>query len=840
MLQKFATAQILESDWGRIPVPSLKKSAHRAVFDYTPQPGMLYVRSRMISSRCNDNFDEFPAEEIEKGYHTFIGKPVFVNHNNEDHRVMRGLIRQVALHRDHNPDGSPDTWVEGLMEVDAMSFPVLAKAIILGDIDRTSMGVDVDFSICAVCHNKATTPLSYCQHIPGMKGKRYSRFVGGTPQTMLIRERCYGLRFFENSLLVEDPADPTAYTLGKPVLGPGLDHLEALLRTEAGTAARTAAMLPMRGDQIQVTGHLAASWQQANPVTPRLRTVASARSTPVVEGIRCEGCGGRQTLAVGPSVDCLECGHLGGFVQGQLHEAVGPKYPDPADHPWFQQHPVNHDSIVQHWDAATEDEKNSGRRWYPDAHLVAHALATLHPDYKKSQHQKFVHMAAGVLANYSPQTGWESNQHNAARALHSGKGIGGPGSGVFASNHQKNAADKIMSGQPYTDVLGGPKVQDFAHLIEHGGDAANTHPHVVVDRHALSVAVGKRMSENDYDAFPKTQRHYYGHVAQAYNDAAHQIGDRDGETLAGHQVQATTWLVRQRFNQAEESERAKGGVDSPLDRGRARTRQKNSGEWEDFRRHHLPNLEAHPGTGYTATRRRAYNETKAPADVDTLRDEECPVCGDADAWDGNTCKVCGFIAPPKEFQDPDTSVARQLDLRKDDADLDGTDVGQLNDSINDVDRDGVDDQTGELMNEDQGDVQPGLVCPACGTEFEAGEPLTTNMDNPQAGATGDGPAEGDVCPVCAKGLLEEPQALGMQDPDDEESGAQAAKPSAQEPEDDEEPGVEDEDEGAATEQPSDENPDPDNDGDDDRTPEGDTDHDFNQPPAKKKSKPKKK
>src|SRR5690606_39642231 len=30
----------------------------------------------------------------------------------------------------------------------------------------------------------------------------------------IIREICYGLKFFENSLLVEEPADPTALFLG--------------------------------------------------------------------------------------------------------------------------------------------------------------------------------------------------------------------------------------------------------------------------------------------------------------------------------------------------------------------------------------------------------------------------------------------------------------------------------------------------------------------------------------------------------------------------------------------------------------------------------------------------
>jgi 8-oxo-dGTP pyrophosphatase MutT (NUDIX family) len=189
----------------------------------------------MISSRCNDNFDEFPAPEIEKGYKTFIGKPVFVNHHNDDHRRMRGVIIDAALHRDTLPSGAPDTWVEGLMEVDAVRFPRLAKAIIKGDIDRTSMGCDVDYSRCSVCDNKATNPAEYCKHIPRMKGQRIYRAdpKTGRKEGILVREICYGLRFFENSLLVEEPADPTAFFTGVDTSGLAITASKTAMRDQA-------------------------------------------------------------------------------------------------------------------------------------------------------------------------------------------------------------------------------------------------------------------------------------------------------------------------------------------------------------------------------------------------------------------------------------------------------------------------------------------------------------------------------------------------------------------------------------------------------------------------------
>jgi GNAT superfamily N-acetyltransferase len=200
---------------------TLVRTSHRAVFDYDVRPGYLYVRSRAISSRCNDNFDEFPAEEIKTAYKTFVGKPVFVNHHNDNHRRARGVIIDAVLHEDKNPDGTPDTWAEVLMEVDAVRFPKLAEAVLKGHIARTSMGTDVAHSICSACGNKATSPAEYCAHIPRMKGQRIykSDHKTGSKEGVLVREICYGLGFFENSLLVEEPADPTAFFTGVDTRG---------------------------------------------------------------------------------------------------------------------------------------------------------------------------------------------------------------------------------------------------------------------------------------------------------------------------------------------------------------------------------------------------------------------------------------------------------------------------------------------------------------------------------------------------------------------------------------------------------------------------------------------
>ncbi len=392
---KYASAQIMTADLAprNASRRELKRFAHRHHFDYEVRPGYLYVRSRAISSRCNDNFDEFPAEELEKAYATFKGKPVFVNHVNDDHRRARGVIIDAALHKDSNRDGSKDWWVEVLMEVDANRFPRLAKEILAGNIARTSMGCDVAFSKCSACGNKATSPAEYCAHIPASKGMMlYRTTASGRKVGEIIRETCYGLKFFENSLLVEPPADPTAHFLGVDTRG--------------------------------------------------LQSTAMKKGAPFADYKDFEQCTEENSDKGDPEAYCGEIKHR------------------------------------------TEDKKTSAKD------------------------PRFAEVGMGVDED-----------------------------GHYVKTHRARS-----KSYPTPDDI----------------------PQSVVDRIA---ATGKRVTRIDLRAI--------------------------------------------------------------------------------------------------AARKTAYGEQKAPMDVDTLREDACPVCGDRDTFDGAMCQVCGYVAPPKMFQDPDLEKARQMDLRKD-------------------------------------------------------------------------------------------------------------------------------------------------------------------------------
>lgn len=224
--------------------------------NYRTDDGYLYVRLRAISSRVNKNHDGWPSVELaggqEKwdkissthqsseggfsieaskddkyGFSTFVGKPTFVDHHNSDPKRTRGVIVDAKFNvLDHKTaaegddywggrEGSvdsehmPPTEIELLLEIDAKSFPKLAKAIVNGDLDGFSMGCDVEYSKCSHCGQRATSPDEYCSHIK-MKGAEHS-FTSSDGKTSSKKsyENCYGINFFELST-VFDPADATA------------------------------------------------------------------------------------------------------------------------------------------------------------------------------------------------------------------------------------------------------------------------------------------------------------------------------------------------------------------------------------------------------------------------------------------------------------------------------------------------------------------------------------------------------------------------------------------------------------------------------------------------------
>jgi hypothetical protein len=254
-LTKYASFEVskvldIKSAPERVKTASLKTLSD--FHDYRTEDGFLYVRLRAISSRTNKNHDGWPTIELaggkdvwdkhiaqrtagegftieaterqEYGFPTFLGKPNFIDHHNSDPKRARGAVVDAKFHvldsktsatddywgsEDVDPEHSPASEIELLVEVDAKTFPKYAKALVDGEIDGFSMGCDVDYSKCSHCGNEATNPDEYCSHVV-MKGAEHTyesgRKIGKTGRSY---ENCYGIKFFEISG-VFDPADETA------------------------------------------------------------------------------------------------------------------------------------------------------------------------------------------------------------------------------------------------------------------------------------------------------------------------------------------------------------------------------------------------------------------------------------------------------------------------------------------------------------------------------------------------------------------------------------------------------------------------------------------------------
>lgn len=214
-------------------------------------------------------------------------------------------------------------------------------------------------------------------------------------------------------------------------------------------------------------------------------------------------------------------------------------YKMPGDHPFFKANPVSAAHIVDAYDDSDAQERAQGMRWYADAHNLAKKMN--HGDIEKN---------AGVIAALSPQTGWAVNMLNADRSLDLGRALG-PGEGMITEAMQRNAQEAI-DGEAADVANSSSKTKAFARLIRYGGDEPDDRAgQVVIDRHAMTVAMGKRIPKKEADKAPIGHDRYYQYVADTYRDAALEISKR-GTPVSPHQLQAITWLRQQRINEAED------------------------------------------------------------------------------------------------------------------------------------------------------------------------------------------------------------------------------------------------------------------------------------------------
>jgi len=173
--------------------------------------------------------------------------------------------------------------------------------------------------------------------------------------------------------------------------------------------------------------------------------------------------------------------------------------------------------ILATYSAATEEQMLDGKSWYPTANHLANRLDPESP-WK----------AAGVISALSPQMDWERNMFLAERTYAEGIAYGCLGASCRKANEIYNGTGEPTEVQ---SVLGGQKTRAFAISIMVPDHATN----VVIDRHAVSIALGR--PSDDADVATLNRKGGYEYYADAYRAAAEIAG------VSPNVVQAVTWTV---------------------------------------------------------------------------------------------------------------------------------------------------------------------------------------------------------------------------------------------------------------------------------------------------------
>lgn len=172
------------------------------------------------------------------------------------------------------------------------------------------------------------------------------------------------------------------------------------------------------------------------------------------------------------------------------------------------------ENIESVWNAATQDEVESGIMWYPTAHKIAREIAPT------------LEAGAGVIAALSPLMPWDRNMYLARESFATGIAFGG-----LSKNVAK--AQAIIDGAVPLEVLGGDKVRTFyGNIVNPWGDG------VTIDRHAYDIAVGVKHGK----VRPNIGKGVYREFSQAYIDAAAEIG------ILPLELQAVTWTTWRRIH----------------------------------------------------------------------------------------------------------------------------------------------------------------------------------------------------------------------------------------------------------------------------------------------------
>jgi hypothetical protein len=164
---------------------------------------------------------------------------------------------------------------------------------------------------------------------------------------------------------------------------------------------------------------------------------------------------------------------------------------------------------------ASQDQKNQGFLWYPNANAIASELIPENP-----------RAGSGLLASLSPQKSWDQNVYLARLAVSQG----------FASGHysvQTKKADYILAGGEFSECLAGMKERSFAECIAAPWEDCGF---VCLDRHAINAWHGYLCEDKARARFAASKLRYV-RVAEDFRAVSRELG------ILPSQLQAILWIV---------------------------------------------------------------------------------------------------------------------------------------------------------------------------------------------------------------------------------------------------------------------------------------------------------
>lgn len=176
-------------------------------------------------------------------------------------------------------------------------------------------------------------------------------------------------------------------------------------------------------------------------------------------------------------------------------------------------------NILRIWNLSQPEDRYD---WYTEAYKFALSVSEVTG--------LTINQVAGVIAALSPLKTWEQNKIQAMQMIKTGncghmKAFKGKAAQIIASNGNEEGILKILKGS---------KITSFYLNIRYPDKSIN----LTIDRHALSVCLGRWVSDLDYSGMTVKQYQFF---SDCYRHAAARLN------VSPLLVQSATWVVWRRI-----------------------------------------------------------------------------------------------------------------------------------------------------------------------------------------------------------------------------------------------------------------------------------------------------